>query len=147
MSLRLSFPLCLLLAACGSSPNQTASEAKAESGTGTELAGQDWQAPAGTGASLDGQPLPQPWLRIDGDQLSGSTSCNGMNGQVQLDGSKLSFVSIATSKRYCMETADQESAFLKALRSTAFWRIQRGKLELLDSNQMLVLSLEAKSTP
>jgi copper homeostasis protein (lipoprotein) len=63
----------------------------------------------------DGQREPHIQLRSDGSQVGGSGGCNRLSGRYQLDGTRLRFGPLATTRMACPEGMDQERALLTAL--------------------------------
>ena len=78
-------------------------------------------------------------MRFDaaGGRLSGSGGCNRITGSYQLDGDRLTFGPIASTRMACPEAMDQEQAFLKALAAVRSYRIPGGTLELLDGSNVV----------
>jgi heat shock protein HslJ len=155
--LTLLSPLLLMcLAACMSggsdppaAPAPTATGASKQSPPAADLApdgalqAHAWQL-AGTAVVA-----PRPWLEFTADgKVRGDNSCNGFSGGYTLNGSALGFGPLAQSKRFCTQTADQERAFMEALRNTQSFRMgtdQREQLELLGDSGQVLLVLEARS--
>jgi heat shock protein HslJ len=56
-------------------------------------------------------------LRFDPDgRVSGSTGCNGITGAATIDGSRITFSPLATTRRACADSAmAQETRFLEAM--------------------------------
>ncbi|MGH9935001.1 MAG: META domain-containing protein, partial [Blastocatellia bacterium] len=88
---------------------------------------------------LNGKPLAassrrrEPHLRLnsEGKVLQGSGGCNTMRGGYQLNGARLKFTQIATTRMACPDPyMSQESAFLKALEATDSFKLSGDKLEL-----------------
>ena len=77
-------------------------------------------------------------------RVTGSTGCNRMTGSYALDGAKLSFGPIASTKMACALGMDTERRFLTALSAAASWRFREGRLELLDAGGSVVAELEAR---
>lgn len=87
---------------------------------------------------------PRPWLELSAGKVGGENSCNGFSGAYSVDGARLSFGPLAQSKRFCTATADQERRFMEGLRQTQGYRVLDGRLELLDSNGQVLLTLETR---
>lgn len=97
-------------------------------------------------AELNGKPVSPPQgkqepyiqLNSNGKTLQGSTGCNTMNGAYQLDGNKLKFGKIATTRIDCGEPVMRvERAFLNALKTTDSFKLSGGKLELYGGGKLL----------
>jgi heat shock protein HslJ len=66
-------------------------------------------------------------------------------GQYALDGESLHFSKMATTRMACPEPlAAQESAFLKALETTAAWKISGNQLELKNGSGAVLARFEVK---
>jgi putative lipoprotein len=64
--------------------------------------------------------------------VSGSGGCNRLTGSYEVKGDQLSFSQMAATMMACPEGMDTEKAFLDALNKVKAWKIEGGKLELLD---------------
>jgi len=88
----------------------------------------------------------EPHLRLspEAKTLQGSGGCNAMRGVYQLDGARLRFTQIATTRMACPDPyRGQESAFLKVLEATDSFKLSGDKLELLGDGKSLA-SFEAR---
>ncbi len=74
---------------------------------------------------------PHMILQLEGHRLAGSGGCNRLLGSYQVDGSKLSFGKVASTRMACGEGMEQESAFVRALEQTRAWKVHADNLELL----------------
>ena len=83
-------------------------------------------------------------LAAEGGRLSGSDGCNRMVGGYALDGARLSFSGIGTTRMACAEGMDVAAAFARALAATAGHRLAGERLELLDASGGVVARLEAE---
>jgi heat shock protein HslJ len=69
-------------------------------------------------------------------KLAGSAGCNSYSASYQGEGDALTVGPVATTRKVCAEPEgimEQEQAYLAALGSVAGYRIQGGRLELLDA--------------
>lgn len=145
-----------LLAACGSGggTESTASKDAAVSVAETSassLLDRRWQVHSVGSLMTDPASDTPTWLQIELDpqaapdaaqhSVQGNTGCNSMRGSASLDGAKLSFGPIATTKRYCPQTAGVETALLAALKEVQSWTISGDELQLLDVNGAGAISL------
>jgi len=64
---------------------------------------------------VEGQREPHLRLIQEGNRVAGSGGCNRLSGSYQLDGTRLSFGSVATTRMACPGGMEQEQAFLAAL--------------------------------
>jgi OOP family OmpA-OmpF porin len=97
-------------------------------------------------AELSGKPVAPPWqqkepylqLNPNGKALQGFTGCNSVNGNYQLNGAKLKFSNLTSTKVSCGEPyMQQESAFLNALKATDSCKLSDNKLELYGGGKLL----------
>ena len=75
----------------------------------------------------------RPWLRLSGadSTANGNTGCNNFSGGYSVRGAEdLSFGPMASTRRYCAETADLEQEFLGLLASTMTFSLNGDRLEL-----------------
>jgi heat shock protein HslJ len=78
-------------------------------------------------------------------RVSGSGGCNRLTGTYELEGDRLSFGRIASTRMACLDGMgmDTESKFLAALQHVSRARITRQQLELLDASGSVVARFEA----
>jgi copper homeostasis protein (lipoprotein) len=96
------------------------------------LAGSGWML-----AELQGQEVPDkpvPYLHFDPSEprITGFTGCNKLTGGYALGEDRLTFSTLATTRKYCAATAKLEQAFLGALAQTRQARVTGERLALLD---------------
>jgi heat shock protein HslJ len=104
------------------------------------LEGTDWiLVELGDKPAVPGATGTPPTLRFDaaGGRLSGSGGCNRITGTYRVDGDRLTFGPIASTRMACPEAMDQEQAFLKALAGVTSYRSSGGTLDLLDGSNVL----------
>lgn len=82
-------------------------------------------------------------LHTQDRRLAGSGGCNRLMGSYVLEGGKLSFPSVATTRMACPEAGDTEGRFLKALTQVAGYRLAGQQLVLLDTGGQALAQLEA----
>jgi len=118
-------------------------------GPAAALVGTEWRL-----ADIGGQPAPAGaesarhpgfTLLAEGRKVQGSAGCNRMTGTYQLDGQKLKFGPLATTRMACpaMET---ETAFLRALEATTRYEVSGSSLTLYGADTA-VARLEAATKP
>jgi len=89
---------------------------------------------------------PHLLLNSEGKILQGSGGCNTMRGGYQLDGARLRFTQIVTTRMACPDPyMSQESEFLKALEAANSFKLSGDKLELYDDGKLLA-RFEARNT-
>ncbi len=89
----------------------------------------------------------EPHLRLvsEGRKAQGFAGCNRLLGAYELEGQKLRFAHLATTRMACPDEMEPEHAFLRALESTARWNILGEHLELYDSGGTLLARFEART--
>lgn len=136
--------LTILLSACSGSGSATMAS----------LAGTHWVLEQINGESVIENALPT--LSFRGDQeVGGNSSCNTFYGAFTAKDGKLTIDELASTMMACPEPEglmDQETEYLKALESSASYRIDGDKLLITDSSNAVVLvfssqdrSLEGKT--
>ena len=126
-----------------------AAEAPVPAPPAAALEGTEWRL-----VDIGGQPAPAGGdstrhpgftLLAEGRKVQGSAGCNRMRGTYQLDGEKLKFGPLATTRMACpaMET---ETAFLKALEATTRYEVSGSSLTLYGADTA-VARLEAVAKP
>jgi len=80
--------------------------------------------------------------------VAGWSGCNDYRGVYQLDGQRISFGRVASTRKMCRgeEVMQRESAFLAALASAATWEIRGERLQLRRADGALALDLVAAVT-
>ncbi len=111
----------------------TGSPATAEGGSAaTPLVGKSWLAEDIDGAGVvDGA---QSTLLFETEaRAAGSTGCNRWFSSVELTGTTVQFGAAGSTRRACVPAVmDQESRFLAALLAARTWKLDSGKLLLID---------------
>jgi putative lipoprotein len=99
---------------------------------------------------VNGQPAevgrrePHLIFKPDGG-LAGSTGCNNLAAVYTLDGDKLAFGPIMTTRMYCQEVARTERELLKHLPDVASWTVDGDRLELVSASGVTIAILEKVS--
>ncbi len=75
-------------------------------------------------------------------RVTGSGGCNSIMGSYTLEGDKLKFGQIASTMMACASGMDTERAFLDALGKVDSWKLDAGKLELLDTSGKTIAILQ-----
>ena len=76
-------------------------------------------------------------INLKEEKLTGNTSCNNMSGKVIVEGSKITFSDIVTTKMFCMESIEQE--FLIALGKVNNYKTEKMKLFLFEDDTELMI--------
>lgn len=130
-----------------SAPAATAAPAPAA--PAAPLEGTEWRL-----VDIGGQPSPAGadstrhpgfTLLAEGRKVQGSAGCNRMTGTYKLDGEKLKFGPLATTRMACPDM-QTETAFLKALGATTRYEVSGSSLTLYGADTA-VARLEAAAKP
>ena len=108
---------------------------------GTSWALTSYQDDAGDTVNI--LPRSTTTAHFQADTVTGVAGCNNYNASYQVNGNKLTFGPAATTRKMCGSPPgimQQENAFLKALDSTASYRLKSSSLEMIDGrgNTLLV---------
>jgi heat shock protein HslJ len=76
-------------------------------------------------------------LNADGRQASGSDGCNRFFGVYALEGDKLTFGMMGSTRMACPH-ADLDRIFYQSLKKTSHYRINGEQLELLQNDKLLL---------
>ncbi len=76
-----------------------------------------------------------PWLRLlrDGGKVEGFGGCNSVMGGFNLEGDRVDFPSLGSTKKYCESTQPTENAFMSAVRSTKTFKMEGEILHFMDA--------------
>ena len=80
--------------------------------------------------------LPMIEIYVEDEIVRGNTSCNTINGRVNIDNNKISFYDISTTEMAC--PGDLEQRFLSALRKVNCYKIEKLKLYLNEDDKELL---------
>jgi copper homeostasis protein (lipoprotein) len=129
-------------AACGPARTPAASSAAPAPTAAQSIEDRNWRL-----VELGGQPVtvasPEraPHLRLvsESKRVQGSGGCNRMNGTYTLQGDRLSFGPILSTKMACIEAdaTARETAFFEALANTARYRVEGSSLLLSGADRLL----------
>jgi len=86
----------------------------------------------------ENQREPNLILKTEKNAVGGSGGCNNFAGSYTIDGPKLTFSPLASTRKMCIAGMEQEDAYLKALARVAAWRTAGDDLELLDGTGAVV---------
>jgi len=81
--------------------------------------------------------LPMLEIYVEEKRVHGNTSCNTINGKVNIDGNKISFLEIITTEMACPGNLEQR--FLSALNKVNNYKIEKMKLYLFDESMELLV--------
>ncbi|MFN2387073.1 MAG: META domain-containing protein [Thermoanaerobaculia bacterium] len=83
-------------------------------------------------------------LLAEGRRAVGNGGCNRFGGTYTLEGARMRFGALVSTKMFCEGVMEQEQAFLDALSATMGYRIEGDDLELLGPDGALA-RLQARS--
>ena len=88
-------------------------------------------------------------LNLAQSRFTGSTGCNRMFGSVDVQGRRLDFSNIGTTRMACIEprASRVETAFVKALENADRFRERGNSLELYDRNRLMMKLSAVKNLP
>lgn len=90
-------------------------------------------------------PGPQvPHLRFETDKVTGNDGCNNFFGAYTLDGNKLKFGMLASTRMACPQINDLDIEFNKVISITTSYSISGRKLELFEEGKLLASFLAAE---
>jgi copper homeostasis protein (lipoprotein) len=92
----------------------------------------------------EGEREPHIVLHSTTRRVSGAAICNQILGSYRVQGTSLTFGTVATSRMMCPSGMDIERRFLAALQATRTARVRGSTLDLLDASRRVVASFEAK---
>lgn len=109
--------------------------------------GKTWKLVSLAGRVVEGPDSSRaPHLSLDRarKQVKGYTGCNRLTGRYVLDGDRLSFSSLATSRAACPEKGELEGSFLEALERVTGYRLTGDRLVLLAGRESALELREAE---
>ena len=98
-------------------------------------------------ASTDPEEAPDLEFAAGERKVTGSTGCNRLTGTYEINGAKLKFSPLATTRRFCAAAAATEQAFLAALTATDAYRVSDEQLELIGAGHVVAKLKAASSDP
>jgi heat shock protein HslJ len=93
-----------------------------------------------------GQREPHMILQSESRRIGGFGGCNRLIGGYELEGERLAFGQLATTRMACPQGMETEDAFLVALEKVKTWRILGQYLEVYDAAGNLLVRFEARHT-
>jgi len=85
----------------------------------------------------EGVQRPTIEIHLKDNKVVGNTGCNDMNGTVDVEDDQITFSDIATTKKFCMESIEQE--FLIALGMVNNYKIEKMELHLFQDDDELLI--------
>lgn len=123
--------LLLVLASLGLAACHPAAGAPPGSASSASLTGREWRLVELGGRPADaGSQGRAATLRLEDGRASGFAGCNGFSGGYHLDGSRLTFSTLAATRMACEQGMQLERDYLAALEATRSYRLTPQGLEL-----------------
>jgi heat shock protein HslJ len=85
----------------------------------------------------EGVQRPTIEIHLKENKVVGNTGCNNMNGKVDIEEDQITFSDIATTKKFCPESIEQE--FLIALGMVNNYKIEKMELHLFQDDDELLI--------
>lgn len=77
----------------------------------------------------------EPFIQFDKDnRVNGFLGCNNVSGSYSTEQHSISFSQLASTKKMCSQSMEQEAAMLNMLNNTQKWAIEGESLELKDNS-------------
>jgi copper homeostasis protein (lipoprotein) len=93
---------------------------------------------------LEGRREPHVVLHSEDGRVSGTGGCNQFSGGYKIEGQKITFGPMATTKMACLESKDVDLALMTALEKATSFRKTAHHVELLDADGAMVARFEAR---
>lgn len=144
------FVLGLVCAACDRAPDGAGDPREAAKGAAASLADTRWRLTA-----LGGEPVEAPGGKgtvpfiqfLPGGEMSGFGGCNRFTGEFEREGGHLSIGAIVSTKMACPDIGDLEQRFFSTLDRVGGYRVEDGRLVLLDERGRGIARLESAPGP
>lgn len=94
---------------------------------------------------VENQREPHLVLRSEDHRVTGSTGCNRLTGSFNLEGDRLSFGQMVTTRMACVHGMETEATLTAALTQVAGFKMIEDRLELYDAEGQLLMELEARA--
>jgi heat shock protein HslJ len=85
----------------------------------------------------EGVQRPTIEIHLKDNKVVGNTGCNDMNGKVDIEEDQITFSDMATTKKFCPESIEQE--FLIALGMVNNYKIEKMELHLFQDDDELLI--------
>ena len=76
-------------------------------------------------------------------RVSGNAGCNRVAGSFEVDGDKLRFSRMVSTRMACVAGMEQEQRFLQSIEKVERYRIKGSELELLDAGGTVIARFQA----
>jgi heat shock protein HslJ len=112
----------------------------------TPFHGTTWNLVGLNDRKIEHQGPQVPHLRFETDKVTGNDGCNNFFGSYTLEGNKLKFGMLASTRMACQQINDLDIEFNKMISMTSSYRINGEKLELLEQEKLLASFLAAEQS-
>lgn len=72
------------------------------------------------------------------DRFGGKGGCNGMGGNLKIEGARIDFSEIISTKMFCEDASELENKFFGALDAVDSFKIKKGKLLLYEGDRLVM---------
>jgi len=149
----LLFTALLIISACNLATAEPPArgEPTAPSSTGHSLANTQWMLKSFGSASVEQMVAEKSPITLKfeaGDRAGGSGGCNSYGSNYQVQGNRLSFGPILSTKRACLEDAltQQEQQYFRALESAGTFTLTDDRLTIFSQDGRSVLNFVKTSS-
>jgi heat shock protein HslJ len=129
--------IILLGAALATAPLAALAQADKPMGMAPAIIGSTW-----TATEINGSPAPtdRSTFKITEEmKAAGNGGCNSWFAPIVIEGDTVQIGSIASTRKACRGTMEQENAYFAALAAARTWKATEGELRFLDSDGKIVL--------
>lgn len=134
--------LALLLAGCGASRNNApATDAETTTDTAADQRLHDIWVLKQMPGKVDVHPEKRPRLELfPGERrMGGNGGCNELFGSMEAQGGRVAFTGVGSTKMFCRDLMEQETAFTAALQAADRYEIKNLELLLYRGNELLMV--------
>lgn len=139
----------LMGAGCNPISPESGNDGPGTAETAEQLAG-SWQLEVLQGKAVEppgGKGMASKLTLSPDGRASGFGGCNQFSATYERQGGNLSFGTITSTKMACPNMMDMERGFFSVLATTRQFRIEDGRLELLDGQGATLARLQADTSP
>ena len=104
----------------------------------------NWQLSKLLGENMKYSDAKIPQLRFEAERVTGNDGCNNFFGDYTLEGDRLEFGMLASTRMACPHMEGFEIIFNKTLSMTTHYRISGDRLDLLEGDNLLASFLAAE---
>jgi heat shock protein HslJ len=118
-------------------------------GQAERLGTRQWKLIQVDGANVSASSKAYLELNADESRFTGNAGCNRMFGAVDVQGRRIDFSNVATTKMACVDPRVRrvETNFVKALENVDRFRLRQNSLELIDRNRVVARLTAMRKLP